>query len=171
MVYCSMKFLVELRKDGDVSCDSYQIRRAGRAIIFNESGEVALVNVTRDGYYKIPGGGVEDGEDIGLAVIREVKEEAGCEIEIVGEVGVIIEFLNNLGILQINYCFVAKATKLESTSFTNEEKDAGFTMEWHRLDRALELMENACPQQYRHWFMATRDYKFMQAFAENDFSI
>ena len=63
----------------------YKIRRAARAVIFDESGKVALLHVTKDGYHKIPGGGVENGENEKDALCREALEEAGCEVKINGE--------------------------------------------------------------------------------------
>lgn len=69
----------------------YKIRRAARAVIFDESGKMALLHVTKDGYHKIPGGGVEDGEDIKEALCREALEEAGCSIEITNELGLILK--------------------------------------------------------------------------------
>ncbi|MGR9048074.1 NUDIX domain-containing protein [Halobacillus faecis] len=51
-------------------------RLAVRGILFQE-GKVLLVNSSL-GDYKLPGGGVEDGERDEDALIREVEEETGC---------------------------------------------------------------------------------------------
>jgi 8-oxo-dGTP pyrophosphatase MutT (NUDIX family) len=43
-------------------------------------GAVALVTNSRSGRYSLPGGGVEPGESLGEALVREVWEEAGITI-------------------------------------------------------------------------------------------
>ena len=59
-------------------------RKAVRIVLLDENGDVALGYYApaehRFGGYNIPGGGVNDGEDIHGALIRESKEETGCNI-------------------------------------------------------------------------------------------
>lgn len=45
------------------------------------SGRVLLVRVASRGW-EMPGGRVEEGEDLVAAVVREVEEEAGCVVEV-----------------------------------------------------------------------------------------
>jgi len=54
-----------------------------RAIVI-ENGEIALMKRIKEGktYYIVPGGGVEEGEDLSQALHREIKEELGIEISI-----------------------------------------------------------------------------------------
>ncbi|MCJ7445562.1 MAG: NUDIX hydrolase [Methanotrichaceae archaeon] len=56
------------------------------AVIFIEKGIVLIErkNPPFKGYYALPGGFVEVGETTVEAVCREVKEETGLEIEVVG---------------------------------------------------------------------------------------
>ena len=69
----------------------YFLRKAARAIVFNDNNEIAFQFASKHKYYKLPGGGLEKGETIEEALEREVLEESGCEINILDEVGVIIE--------------------------------------------------------------------------------
>lgn len=62
---------------------TYQVREAARAIVLDENNMIALLHVSRDGYYKLPGGGIEDSEDPVDALKRECREEIGCEIEVI----------------------------------------------------------------------------------------
>lgn len=62
-------------------------RIASRGIIFIDSKVVLLKRIRKEGnnylhYYAIPGGGVEDGESIEDACIREIKEEVSLDITI-----------------------------------------------------------------------------------------
>lgn len=59
------------------------------AVIFRD-GKVLLVRRARSpgrGFYSLPGGRVELGESLHTALHREVREETGLEIEIVGLAG------------------------------------------------------------------------------------
>lgn len=82
-----MKLIKELR-DLDVtgkiipkSKEDYKIRTAARAIILDSNNLIALISIPRQGYHKLPGGGLEEGEEIKETLIREVKEEAGIDIK------------------------------------------------------------------------------------------
>lgn len=51
------------------------------AVVLNDEGEILLIRGPRRGWEQ-PGGQVEEGESIHDAVIREVKEETGIDIEV-----------------------------------------------------------------------------------------
>jgi len=55
----------------------WQERAAARAVVRDVGGAIGLLHVTNAGYYKLPGGGVESGEDLREALVRECKEELG----------------------------------------------------------------------------------------------
>ena len=64
-----------------------EVRNATRTVLLDQDNQVAVINVHKHGYYKIPGGGVESGEELIDAARREAKEESGCDSEIVAELG------------------------------------------------------------------------------------
>jgi len=64
---------------------------AADVIVRMDDGSVALIrrkNEPFKGYWAIPGGMVEEDETVEQAAIREMKEEAGIDIELVRLVGV-----------------------------------------------------------------------------------
>jgi ADP-ribose pyrophosphatase YjhB (NUDIX family) len=58
------------------------------AIIRNGDGEVLLQRRSDNGLWGLPGGGVEIGESVSTAIVREVKEETGLVVEVERLVGV-----------------------------------------------------------------------------------
>ncbi len=58
-----------------------QLRVAVCAVVWNDAGEVLLQQRGDNGYWGLPGGGVERGETLHEATVREVWEESGFTIE------------------------------------------------------------------------------------------
>ncbi|MBU3093516.1 NUDIX domain-containing protein [Clostridium sp. CF011] len=142
---------------------SYKLRKASRSIVLNDSRKIALLYVSKNNYHKLPGGGIEAGEDRNIALNREVKEEAGVNIDILGEVGTIIEYKNMQKLLQISYCFYSKVKGcIKQPSFTDEEIDNGFQLKWVALDEAILILENDTPDNYIGKFIQIRDLLFLK---------
>ena len=74
-----MKLLFSIDKKDYDACDHVLLRRSARSIIIR-NGKVALIHSLKYNYYKFPGGGVEEGESLVDALIRETREEAGLVV-------------------------------------------------------------------------------------------
>jgi 8-oxo-dGTP pyrophosphatase MutT (NUDIX family) len=61
---------------------------AAFAAVRNVAGEVLVVRRIDDGFWELPGGRIDVGESAAQAVIREVAEESGVTIALVGLSGV-----------------------------------------------------------------------------------
>src|SRR6266542_5275716 len=70
-------------------------RNAARAVLCNDQGEVYLLKMSTRNYHKLPGGGVNAGEQLKDALYRELLEEVGCPAEIQDELGEVIEYRNS----------------------------------------------------------------------------
>lgn len=58
------------------------------AVVTDEDGRILLVHKTDNDLWALPGGGMDLGESIVDAAVRETKEETGIDVEVTGLVGV-----------------------------------------------------------------------------------
>lgn len=81
------------------------------------------MHVSNLNYYKLPGGGVDEGESMEETLERELAEEAGAKhIEIYDEIGEIEEMQEQIQMRGIHRCYLVKSTgNLEQPSQTNKE--------------------------------------------------
>lgn len=163
-----MELLAEI-SDLDIGIDSrqsgevrYGVRKAARAVVMNQLNEIALLYVSNKKYHKLPGGGVEERENIPEALSREVLEEVGVKIRLGADVGVIIEHRHQFELLQISYCYMARVVDSQGkTSFTAEEEANGFQLKWVSLEEALFLLQKDKPVDEIGKFIQKRDYTFL----------
>ena len=138
-------------------------RRAVRAVVFDADGNIALLHVSKNKYYKLPGGGIEEGEEIIQALIRECQEEIGCNIKVDEEVGEVIEYRDQHRFRQISYCYTAKVIGDKgSPNLEQEEIDEGFKEVWVSLDEAICLLKESEPTSYNGPFIVMRDLKMLE---------
>lgn len=83
-------------------------RNTGKCLVFDHEGKVALVGSSQNYIYILPGGGIEDGEEIESGIIREIREEVGCNIKIEQMIGLIEDYRNRGKKHYFNYCAVGK---------------------------------------------------------------
>ncbi|KAK2732444.1 hypothetical protein FQN55_004103 [Onygenales sp. PD_40] len=137
---------------------SYVNRHAVRAVVQNAAKEVAVIHVKEGNFYKLPGGGVEAGEDHHETARREMLEETGCTITIHSNdyFATTEEFRHHLH--QFSYCY--RADLLNDTgkpTLTEEEISDGFTHSWMAVEKALEVMAAVEPTSELGQFIKHRD--------------
>lgn len=165
------KLLLELSDpdiDGSIperDVTSFRHRQAARGVVFDVGRRVALLHVGRADYYKLPGGGLEPNEDHEQALHREVSEELGCDIEIVGQVGTVIEHRYRFSLTQHSYCYLAQKTGEDrEPSLTESELADGFEIVWaDDLVCAARLVDGCTPSDYEGQFIRRRDLLLLQA--------
>lgn len=125
---------------------SFKIRQAVRGVVMDTDGHVALLYATKDNHYGLPGGGIEEGESIEAAIMRECKEEIGCEIEIVAPLGQTLEYRQLLLSINRSNGFLArlKGPKVIPVP-EGDEAERGVIIEWVSLQRAIELLGRVSP--------------------------
>ena len=156
-----MKILRIINPDNvsDEIAKTFKTRKASRGIVFDANNNVAILPVSNHGYYKLPGGGIEEGEDSITAFKRECVEEIGTDVEVVNEIGEIIEYRGNFSIVQTSYCYIDKAIgERVQTSFTEHEKSQGFKQPlWLPFEEAYKLVSESTPTNYEGNFIKERD--------------
>lgn len=144
---------------------TFRTRRAARAVVTDAQGRVALLHVSRYKYHKLPGGGIDEGEDIAAALERELLEEIGCQAQVTAEIGEVIEYRNQWGLQQTSYCYTARQFGAHKPpAFTDEELSEGFEILWvASIDEAIALLEHDEPVNYDGGFIKPRDLAILRA--------
>jgi 8-oxo-dGTP diphosphatase len=145
---------------------NWKKRDAARAILFNENNLVPLLYVAKQEYHKLPGGGVYKNEKKTHALAREVKEEVGSDIEIVSELGKIIEYRTQWKLKQTSYCYLGNIISKGIPKFTKEEMRNGFELIWVSLEEAIEKVTNDTTSDYEGAFIQERDLTFLRKACE-----
>jgi ADP-ribose pyrophosphatase YjhB (NUDIX family) len=108
------------------------------AIVTNSAGELLLVHKTDNNRWALPGGGMDPGESIAQAAVRETKEETGIDVEVTGVVGLytnpshVIAYDDGEVRQQCSVCFTTRLLGGELT-ISSETSEVGF-VPLERLD-------------------------------------
>lgn len=146
----------------------HEHRQAARAVVTDDAGKVALLYISRGKFHKLPGGGVEKGENLAVALERELLEEIGCRAVVNNEIGIIEEKCAKLSLHQTSYCFRAKIVgEKEESNFTEREIFDGASVIWvDSISAAITLLENDKPIEFQGHFIVMRDLAFLKAAQE-----
>lgn len=151
-------------------------RRASRGIVLDESGNMAVFYKKNKNLYKLPGGGLEGNESFEEAFIREVREEVGCEIEIVETLGYIEEYKTKDSYMQTSCVYIGKVIrKLDHIELTKMEEHEGGQRLWLKPQEALQrmkenydkLLASEYTSLYSTKIVAKRDIKILEEYLKS----
>lgn len=139
-------FVIDLH-DYDQTYKTFR-RPSARGIIIKDN-KIALVFSKKEKYYKFPGGGIHDNEDIISALIREVKEETGLIVipDSVRDFGKAVRRQKsnkekNTVFEQVNYYYFCNVEdQVLSQKLDDYEKTAEFTLKLVDIDDAIRTNE------------------------------
>ena len=145
------------------------MERFGVRAIIQKEGLFAMQQ-SKNGEYKIPGGGMDKGETIMQALVREVQEETGLIVkpESIKELGEILEVRRD--IFDGNKKYIAHSLhfsceveeEIVETAMTESEKARGFHLAWADIDTILEANESLMTEKWQF-----RDVEFLKWYKEN----
>jgi mutator protein MutT len=124
-----------------------EIPIVGVGAIVRDAGRVLLVRRKKEparGLWTFPGGAVELGEPIELALRREVREETGLEIE-VEQVFVVVDRIEHDGVGRVRYHYIVVdylARPVGGSLLAGDDADGVLWASLADLDR-LEMTEPA----------------------------
>ncbi len=145
----NMKIIAELTEksvgsgDWEFQQDSYFVRRCARAVIVRSDKKVCIQEIKSRGYWKLPGGGIDPGESAEEALRRELREEVGCEIDQIKEIGSVLEYRTQLRSMRVSFLYTCKLNEeMFPAKLTEREINEGLENHWMDPEDAVEKVMN-----------------------------
>ena len=143
-----MKQILHLKDDQYEYTYIDHVRYVCRGVLLNDKNEVALNKLhgfdnfgSRD-YYETPGGGKKGNETLRQALIREMREETGYEVEIIKELGMVNDYYNLIHRNNRNYFYLCKTARFVGKVLEDYEKSMIEGLVWVSIDKAIDLYEH-----------------------------
>ena len=117
--------------------ENYTKTRDGSRAIIIQDGKILLTHELNSGWWLLPGGGIEEGENFKDCVIREVEEETGVIVRPTEHYLILHEYYEEYR--YTGYFFICEVTGKGQMRLTDVEKQRGVQPEWLPLQDAIEL--------------------------------
>ena len=142
-------------------------RITARAIVKNQDGLYAVMYADKFKLHSLPGGGVEDGEDVLTALAREVYEETGCVCDEIQELGIVAENRASLDYTQINHYFVVTTTHAPGENhLTEAEQNSRTILKWVTWDEMVRLINEQEFDRVQGKYLKARDVVALREYSK-----
>ena len=142
-------------------------RRAVRGVVFDSDNNIALLHAKNEGYYGLPGGGVDSEETYEQGVVRECKEEVGCDVEVIKYLGTTLEYRKRSKLLNESWGYITKVIGEKGLPILvgdENEAEKNSVVVWVSLKEAIRLMEaTPIPSELYEQYCLDRDLTFLKA--------
>jgi len=104
-------------------------RQIVRAIVFDDSDYLYFMRAERNDDFgeavliETSGGGVEAGEDFNSAILRELKEELGADVEVLCKIGIVSDYYNLIHRHNINHYYLCRVLSFGEKNLTQDEME------------------------------------------------
>lgn len=134
---------VGLTETRQVAGADYSLKRSARAILLDKQDRVALIHSTKRGWYKLPGGGREQGELGRENLEREVREETGYNAEILRRLGLCRNTRHEWKMVAEADIYLCRTGELVGNALMDDEIEDGDSLEWfENFDAAIAALES-----------------------------
>ncbi len=126
------------------TCSQYTQINAGGGLVENENGEYLLI--FRNGFWDLPKGKQEEGEEISITALREVEEECGIGGLQLGELICITHHtyqMNGLSMLKHTYWYKMNYSGNQDLKPQTEENIQ--EVKWVKKEELAPYLENTYP--------------------------
>ena len=142
-------------------------RITARAIVKNQDGLYAVMYADKFKLHRLPGGGVEDGEDVLTALRREVYEETGCVCDEIQELGIVAENRASLDYTQINHYFVVTTTHAPGENhLTEAEQNSRTILKWVTWDEMVRIINEQEFDRVQGKYLKARDVVALREYSK-----
>ena len=160
-------FIIDLK---DYEEQSKIFKRPSVRGIIIKNCKIALVYSEKEKYYKFPGGGIKDNEDMHSALIREVREEVGLIVipDSIREFGSVMRrqksnYSPDTIFEQENFYFFCHAeNQLVEQELDDYEKDAEFSLRIVDIDDAIKANSEYHSDDLFNEIMIKREMQVLQ---------
>lgn len=133
-------------------------RLTARAILKNKNNMYAVMYSEDFNFYSFPGGGIEEDENICIALKREIAEETGCTCDSIEDLGYVYENRGHCDYTQISYYFVVTTNDTElKPHFTDAENKHKTSVDWYTLNETVKLITSPVYDKVQRKFLQARD--------------
>ena len=146
----------------------YKLRPTSKGIIFDAEGNIALLAAR--GHALFPGGGIKNGETPEQALVRECKEEIGCNVVLTGYIGWYEQYRAHQAKKYEVHFFVAQVIGEKGSPTTTEASEMETEIIWATKEEVLRILEEQLDdvpeEEYALTFNSVTHFDAFQKFLE-----
>lgn len=137
---------------------------AARAFLINKANYLALSHEKTTGLYALVGGTMEINETPQQCILRELKEETGCDCQIQSPLGFITENRGILNYRKKSFFYIASVLCAGTVRQTQEEKILQQEVLWLPINDAYHIIEKQIYNSIQYKFIQKRDILAFEEF-------